>query len=61
VATGQALSLLGRHLCHGLLHHAKETGMDVPPAPFDPNAEISPALALECVHWVAGRLFPLLS
>jgi phospholipase C len=61
VAKGQALSQLGKHLCHGLLHHANETGMEVPAAPLDPNAEISPALALECVHWVAGKLFPQLS
>jgi hypothetical protein len=53
--------MIGKHLCHGLLHHAKESGMSVPPAPFDPNAEISPALALECVHWIAGKLFPRLA
>jgi phospholipase C len=61
VATGQALSELGKHLCHGLLHHAHEHGMEVPPAPSDPNAEVSPALALECVHWIAAKLFPLLT
>ncbi|HXQ44894.1 MAG TPA: alkaline phosphatase family protein [Acidimicrobiales bacterium] len=61
VAAGGSLSVLGKHLCHGLLHHAKDSGMSVPPAPFDPNAEISPALALECVHWIAGKLFPRLS
>jgi phospholipase C len=61
VAAGAALGMLGRHVCHGLLHHARDTGMTVPPAPFDPDAEISPALALECVHWIAERMFPRLS
>jgi phospholipase C len=58
VASGQALSVLGKHLCHGLLHHARAEGVAVPPAPDDPDAEVSPALALECVHWVARRMFP---
>ncbi len=61
VASRAALGMLGRHVCHGLLHHARDTGMTVPPAPFDPDAEISPALALECVHWIAERMFPRLS
>ncbi|HXQ62327.1 MAG TPA: alkaline phosphatase family protein [Acidimicrobiales bacterium] len=61
VAAGAAIGVLGRHLCHGLLHHARESGMTVPPAPFDPDAEISPAVALDCVHWIAERMFPLLS
>jgi phospholipase C len=61
VAAGGSLSMLGKHLCHGLLHHAKDSGLDVPRAPFDPNAEISPTLALECVHWVAARMFPRLT
>jgi len=61
VAAGAAIGVMGRHLCHGLLHHARESGMTVPPAPFDPDAEISPAVALDCVHWIAERMFPLLS
>jgi phospholipase C len=61
VARRQALSELGKHVCRGLLHHAHESGMTVPSAPSDPNAEISPKLALECVHWVAARLFPKLT
>jgi phospholipase C len=57
VAAGQAIGTLGKHLCHGLLHHAKQTGMTVPQAPFDPNAEISPALALDLVNRIAAKFF----
>jgi phospholipase C len=61
VAARLALSELGRHVCHGLLHHAKQADMSVPAAPSDPDAEISPELALECVHWIGARMFPQLS
>jgi phospholipase C len=57
VAAGEAFSALGRHLCHGLLQHAKQTGMTVPQAPADADSEISPALALDLVNRIAGRLF----
>jgi phospholipase C len=61
VAAGEALSTLGKHLCHGLRLHAQRFGISVPAAPFDPNAEVSPALALDIVNRVAGRLFPRLA
>jgi phospholipase C len=61
VAACQALSLLGKHLCHGLLQHARHLNMAVPAAPPDSTEEISPALALDIVHWISGRLFPRLS
>ncbi len=61
VACRGALSALGRHVCHGLLHHARESGITVPGAPPDPTQEISPALALDIVHWISGRLFPRLA
>jgi len=57
VAAGEAVSALGRHLCHGLLHHAKQTGMTVPLAPADPDSEISPAFALDIVNRIAAKLF----
>jgi phospholipase C len=57
VAAGEAFSALGRHLCHGLLHHAQETGMEVAEAPSDPEAELSPAFALDLVSRIASRLF----
>jgi phospholipase C len=61
VEAGEALCTLGKHLCHGLLHHARQLAMTVPPAPADPDAEVSPELALDIVHWIGKRLFPALS
>jgi phospholipase C len=60
VAAGEALSTLGRHLCHGLRQHARQFMMEMPGAPTDPNAEISPELALEIVNHIGRRLFPRL-
>jgi phospholipase C len=61
VAAGEALSTLGKHLCHGLRLHADKIMMHVPGAPSDPNAEISPALALDIVDWMGKELFPQLA
>jgi phospholipase C len=61
VAACQAIGELGKHLCHGLLDHARHHKMTVPPAPTDPAEEVSPALALDIVHWIGERLFPKLS
>jgi hypothetical protein len=61
VAAGEACSALARHLCHGLLHHAQQTGMAVAEAPADPDSEVSPALALDLVSRIAARLFSRLS
>jgi hypothetical protein len=52
---------LGKHLCHGLRLHADQIGVTVPRAPADPNAEISPALALDIVNRIGGRFFPRLA
>jgi phospholipase C len=60
VAACRALSELGRHVCHGLLEHARHHGMTVPSAPTDPGADVSPTLALDIVHWIGERLFPKL-
>jgi phospholipase C len=60
VAAGQALSRLGKHLCHGLREHEQQRrGTATSPAD-DLDEEISPALALELVHGIAGRIFPRL-
>ena len=61
VAACEALSTLGKHACHGLFQHARRTGMALSEAPSDPDAELSPALALDIVHRIAERLFPRLA
>ena len=60
VEAGEVLGTLGKHLCHGLLEHAKQLKMTIAREPYDPGAEISPALALDLVDRIAARLFPLL-
>ncbi|MGH9017189.1 MAG: alkaline phosphatase family protein [Acidimicrobiales bacterium] len=61
VATGEAIGELGRHLCHGLLDHARHHGMTVPAAPSDPDDQVPPGLALELVHYIGERIFPRLA
>jgi hypothetical protein len=56
-----AISTLGRHVCHGLLLHAEELAKGVPSAPADPEANISPDVALDIVHRISAWLFPKLS
>jgi phospholipase C len=55
-----AISTLGKHFCHGLLEHARRTNLHVAQAPPDPKDDVSPTLALDIVHRLAGRFFPLL-
>jgi phospholipase C len=61
VAAGEALSTLGKHLCHGLLHYERELMTTVSEKQFDPDSEISPALALDIVNRIAVRHFPKLA
>jgi phospholipase C len=59
VAACQALSALGRHLCHGLYEHARHTtGLPIPPA-SDPD--VSPTLAVDFAIHIGARLFPRLA
>jgi phospholipase C len=55
-----AISTLGRHLCHGLLLHAEGLAKGIPSVPADPEAQISPDIALDIVHRISARLFPKL-
>jgi phospholipase C len=61
VDAGEALSTLGRHVCHGLVAHAHKVRELIPLIPPNPDAEISPALALDIVHRMAARFFPRLT
>jgi phospholipase C len=60
VSDGRALCRLGKHLCHGLLHHEKQFPTAGIQVPADPDAEISPELALDIVNRIAARIFPRL-
>lgn len=72
VEAGEALSTLGRHLCHGIVEHERELRGEpvVPPGvpPVVPpdvppgfTRELSPKLALDIIHRFGVRYFPRLS
>lgn len=61
VAAGQAFSMLGRHLCHGLMEHERHLRGEAPSVPSDILPEVSPTLALDIVHRMGRRLFPKLA
>jgi phospholipase C len=60
VNAGQALSTLGRHICHGLMEHERERRGEAPSAPSDTTPEVSPTFALDVVLRIGSRLFPQL-
>jgi phospholipase C len=61
IEAGHVLCTLGKHLCHGLMHHEHELDATVPAPPPDPASEISPALALDVVERLARKFFPQLA
>jgi hypothetical protein len=61
VAVGEAICTLGRHLCDGLLEHARRSGMKLPAVMARNEGELSPRLALDVVGLVGADLFPQLS
>ena len=60
VRKGDCLGTLGRHVCHGMVlharHHEKFEGVAVP----DPHDKLSPRWAIGFIRHVARRLFPRL-
>jgi len=61
VAAGEALGTLGRHICHGLFEHMRETGDHSFEAPPNVTPEVSPTLALDFASHIGSRLFPKLA
>jgi phospholipase C len=61
VAIGEAIGTLGRHLCAGLLEHARRSGMRLPTSVARTEGELSPRLALDLVGMVGADLFPSLT
>jgi phospholipase C len=64
VEAGQALSTLGRHMCHGLVEHEQHLrGIGPPERTGTPDdiPEMSPTLALDIVHRLGARYFPKLA
>jgi phospholipase C len=58
VAAREALGTLGRHLCDGLLDHARQSGMDLTIAHTE--GKLSPRVALDIASLVGADLFPRL-
>jgi phospholipase C len=64
VEAREAISTLGRHLCHGLVEHEEHlrgTPPKAPPVPPDKIPEMSPTLALDFIHRLGERYFPRLA
>ncbi len=57
----KGLSGLGNTIGPGIIEHAREIGVDLPPQLDDPNAELTPALITEVLREVALHYFPLLA
>ena len=59
--TGKALSTLGKSAAPGLIEHAREMGVKLPPQLDDPNTELTPTLIIEVLRDVAWHYFPRLA
>jgi phospholipase C len=55
---GNALSTLGKTAGPGLIEHAREMGVKLPPQLDDPSAELTPELIIEVLRDVAWHFFP---
>jgi phospholipase C len=60
-ALGNALSGLGNSMGRGIIEHARELGLELPPQLDDPAAEITPAVIIDVLRQVAHQYFPLLA
>jgi len=60
-ALGRGLSGLGKSMGHGIIDHAREIGVELPPELEDPGAEITPAQIVDVLRHVAWHYFPRLA
>jgi hypothetical protein len=58
---GKALSTLGKSMGGGLIEHAKQSGMTVPPELTDPASPPSAAQMIAFLRTIAFQYFPLLA
>jgi hypothetical protein len=56
--TGKALGYLGKDVAPGIIQHARQMGVKLPPQPDDPSAELTPQLIVEVIRDVAFHYFP---
>jgi hypothetical protein len=58
---GQALGYLGKDVAPGIIEHARQMGVKLPPQLDDPSAELTPELIVEVIRDVAFHYFPQLA
>ena len=58
---GQALGGLGKDIGHGIIEHASELGIKLPPQLDDPSYELTPQLIVEVIRDAAFHYFPQLA
>jgi phospholipase C len=58
---GKALGYLGKDVGPGLIEHARQMGVKLPPQLDDPSAELTPQLIVEVIRDVAFHYFPRLA
>ena len=60
-ALAKGLSGLGKSMGRGIIEHARELGVDLPPQLDDPGAELTPDLIVEVLRDIAWHYFPRLA
>jgi phospholipase C len=60
-ALGRGLSGLGKSIGPGIIEHARELGLDLPPQVADPATKITSEVVIDVIRDVARHYFPLLA
>lgn len=60
-ALSRGLSGLGKSVGPGIIEHARELGLELPPQLDDPATELTPELIIDVLRHVAWHYFPLLA
>ena len=61
VQMGRALSVLGKTAGNGMLEHAKQSGLAIPPELTDPSSNPSPEQTIKALRSIAAQIFPQLA
>jgi hypothetical protein len=61
VQMGRALSVLGKTAGSGMLGHAKQSGIAIPPELTDPNAHLTAEQIITDLRSIAAQVFPRLA
>jgi hypothetical protein len=61
VQMGRALGILGKTAGSGMLEHAKQSGLAIPPELTDPNAHPTVEQTITALRSIAAQVFPRLA